>query len=202
MSQLSTIQHLFALPQRDVRFIEPSTEFLDGILPKAGEILYITGPSGAGKSRLLRAVVQHLQKRGSAVLMPMHITWPDAPVIDCVDLPDLADRLQLLSHAGLAEAWTFVQRPSELSDGQRWRFVLALLLCRARRESRPVVIAMDEFASLLDRVTAAIVARSLRKLIDRGAFPCGVVVATAHDDLGKALRADRTIVCDFGKILL
>jgi ABC-type ATPase with predicted acetyltransferase domain len=59
----------------------------------------------------------------------------------------------------------------------------------------------DEFAAVLDRVSAAIVARALRRAID--ATPgLSAVVATSHDDLGLALRPDTLIRCDFGRRLV
>src|SRR5207248_9473630 len=106
----------------------------------------------------------------------------------------------LLARVGLSEAWTYLRTPSELSEGQRWRFKLALALHRAGamivsqesartsllaaggsprgdaeptgapahgydwrevRESSPI-LACDEFAAVLDRVTAMVVARCLR----------------------------------------
>lgn len=199
MSQVSAICRLFDLPSRDGRFETPTDCFLDQLIPREGQVVFLTGPSGSGKSRLLRALVGRMKQRGQCVLDPTQVTWPDAAVIDCIHLPDLQDRLKLLSRVGLADAWSFVQKPTELSDGQRWRLVLAMLLVRAEQTRGPVVIVMDEFASLLDRVTAAIVARSLRKLLDAGAFRAGVVVATAHDDIARALRADCVVTCDFGQ---
>jgi hypothetical protein len=72
---------------------------------------------------------------------------------------------------------------------------------------RPVVVLIDEFGSRLDRVTAAVLARNLRRWVyrqngnplspspsssrrGRGSGGVCVVVATAHDDLVEPLAAD------------
>ncbi|MDB5324860.1 MAG: putative transporter ATP-binding protein [Phycisphaerales bacterium] len=130
--------------------------------------------------------------------------------------------LELLSRVGLAEAWTYLQKPSELSDGQRWRLRLAMAVASGLRRpagastppwqgspsyaSAPridstvtTIIAIDEFAALLDRVTARVVARALRRLIDRpGRPPMAAIVVTSHDDLRLALSPDRRVLADFG----
>ncbi|MGN6505597.1 MAG: hypothetical protein ACTHM6_08545, partial [Tepidisphaeraceae bacterium] len=88
----------------------------------------------------------------------------------------------------------------------RWRLMLALGVATAIRVGQTpsvAVLAMDEFAALLDRVTARIVARALRRLIDRhigdqGAT-LGAVVATSHHDLLAALQPEVIVRCDFDR---
>ncbi len=65
-------------------------------------------------------------------------------------------------------------------------------------QARSPVIVCDEFAALLDRVTAAIVSRSIRKLID-ASLRLSAVVATSHDDVIRPLLPDRHVRCDFGE---
>jgi hypothetical protein len=95
----------------------------------------------------------------------------------------------------------------------------------AKRAGRNI-LACDEFAALLDRITACVVARSLRKTIDALARDCpsgskrdrgapaafgasaslgasgapGVIVATSHDDLIRALAPDVVVQCDFSRV--
>src|SRR5204862_205805 len=57
------------------------------------------------------------------------------------------------------------------------------------------IIACDEFAAMLDRVSAAVVARALRRIIDQS--KASAVVATSHDDLVRALGPDAIVRCDF-----
>jgi ABC-type ATPase with predicted acetyltransferase domain len=183
-----------------------------------GTITLITGPSGAGKSTLLRAVRErHADRRWIDLA---HLDAPDVPLVDCFgdDLP-LRDALALLARVGLGEAWTYLRTPAELSEGQRWRFRLALAIHAARkpadraaRSAKPPatstraegggadapIIACDEFAAVLDRVTAIAVAHRLRREIDATPNACAVV-ATSHEDLEPALAAETVVRCDFGK---
>ncbi len=60
------------------------------------------------------------------------------------------------------------------------------------------VIVCDEFAAVLDRLTAMIVARCLRRAID--AHPnVAAVVATSHEDLIAALKPDVVVAVRFWK---
>jgi ABC-type ATPase with predicted acetyltransferase domain len=61
------------------------------------------------------------------------------------------------------------------------------------------VLVCDEYAALLDRVTAAVVSRSIRKLIDVMPW-LSAILATAHDDVIRPLQPDRVVHCDFGQV--
>jgi ABC-type ATPase with predicted acetyltransferase domain len=114
----------------------------------------------------------------------------------------------MLCRVGLGEVWTYLKSPAQLSQGQRCRLRLALSLARAagpRREcdGRLNVLAADEFCAPLDRLTALIVARALRKSLDLAAAKqhnVAAVLATSHDDLAPALCPDLRAHCDFGRI--
>ena len=206
------VRRLFALPPRRRHLPPVPPAVVGAALPLSGEITLLTGGSGGGKSRLLRAIRDGLPPTHHWI-EPAAITLGDACVVDrvCDELDAAAPAgsrveaaLELLSRVGLAEAWTYLQTPAELSDGQRWRLLLALAVARALRGSTDrelvTVIAIDEFAALLDRVTARVVARSLRRLLDRPGLPrLAAVVATSHDDLTAALSPDRIVVADFGE---
>jgi hypothetical protein len=208
------------------------------------------------------------------------IDLPDLPLVDCFGNAPLERILPLLSRVGLAEAWSYLRAPAQLSEGQRWRLKLALSLHQAtgshgarqspgagasstatrpadaashgatglgaagshgatashgatgsqeiaslhgpqrsedapagregraaraapdpRCEQKTAVIACDEFAALLDRVTARIVARALRRAID-ASRACSAILVTSHEDLSKALRPDVLVRCDFGHICI
>jgi len=81
-----------------------------------------------------------------------------------------------------------LRKPSELSDGQRYRLRLAQTIDLAQRESSGAVILADEFAATLDRQTAQVIARNVRRWTSKTAHT--FVAATTHDDLLEALEPD------------
>lgn len=169
---------------------------LDELIPEPGQILLISGASGAGKSALLRLIQLRLLQRGCVWTDLGRIVLPRFAVADCFDesIP-LSDVLERLSRVGLAEAWTYLRTPDQLSEGQRWRLRLALALGK----DTPVLIC-DEFAAVLDRVTAAVVAHALRRAITRSGKRQSAIVATSHEDLVGALHPDLLASCNFGWI--
>jgi hypothetical protein len=170
------------------------------LLPEPGKILLLNGASGSGKSTLLRKLIAQLESQGTRVIDLARLPLPDLPVVDCLPELSLEAALMLLGKMGLGEAWTYLRTPSELSDGQRWRLRLALAVHEAGRSPDPAVILCDEYAALLDRLTAAIVSRSIRRLIDT--LPrLSAILATCHDDVIRPLQPDRVVRCDFGRTL-
>ncbi|HVT87587.1 MAG TPA: hypothetical protein VHD56_01935 [Tepidisphaeraceae bacterium] len=180
-------------PERDPPSSPIPPDDLRKLLPEPGQIVLIGGPSGAGKSSLLRAMRTSAQHRRWIDLHSIRL--PDESLVDCFSDLSMQQVLLLLSQVGLAEAWTYLRTPAELSDGQRWRLRLAAALAKSRFRRLPIVIC-DEFCALLDRVTAVIVSRALRRAVEQS--PIGVIVATSHDDLVEALIPDVRVQCDFG----
>jgi ABC-type ATPase with predicted acetyltransferase domain len=189
---------------------------LDLLLPEPGQVALINGPSGAGKSRLLRAIQNRIGAGRCIDLNKLNL--PRCPLVDAFAGRSTEQVLALLNRVGLSEAWTYVRKPTELSDGQRWRFRLAMALYRAHRQCQftgtvrqrnsatkvalPVTfLVCDEFAALLDRVTASVVAHTLRRTISASPNLAAIVV-TSHDDLGKPLAPDLHVHCDFGQAIL
>ena len=88
-----------------------------------------------------------------------------------------------------------LRTPSELSDGQRYRFRIAYALHALPHPSplTPIPILLDEFGAILDRTLAKVVAFNLRKLATRSGV--GVLCATTHEDLLDDLNPDVHVRC-------
>jgi ABC-type lipoprotein export system ATPase subunit len=209
-ARAAEVAHCFGLdsPPRPTRSkprrVAPALDPWPDLALAPGTITFLTGASGSGKTSLLRWTRQRFADSNT----PAHRTWidlaalplPQVPLVDCFDddLP-LEQILAALSRVGLGEAWSYLRTPAELSEGQRWRLRLALGLHRAAApEVHCPVIVADEFCALLDRVTAYIVARCLRKAIDANPR-LAALLAASQDDLLPALRPERIIHCDFGR---
>lgn len=143
-----------------------------------GDIVYITGQSGSGKSLLLRELARQIGEQQPVANIDA-VELLDKPLIDQVG-KSTDDAIRILSAAGLNDAYLFLRKPKELSDGQLYRFRIARLI-----ESDARVWVADEFGAVLDRTTARLVAFNLQKQARR----CGatVVVATTHKDLKSEL---------------
>lgn len=142
----------------------------------AGDVVYINGQSGAGKSVLLRELSQALRESGQMVTNIDAVEFLDKPLIDQIGGGSMAEAIRLLSVAGLSDAYLYIRKPAELSDGQRYRFRLAKLI----EENSDVWVA-DEFGAVLDRVTAKVVAWNLAKAARH--YGKTLIVATTHTDL-------------------
>jgi ABC-type lipoprotein export system ATPase subunit/GNAT superfamily N-acetyltransferase len=143
-----------------------------------GDVVYITGDSGSGKSVLLRALKEDLDDRPIDMLM-VEID-PEKPLIDTVG-ETFQEALTLLSKVGLNDAFLFLRRYPELSDGQRYRYRIAKMI-----DSGKKYWLADEFCSTLDRTTARIVAYNIQKLARRSGAT--LIVATTHTDLEEDLN--------------
>ena len=147
-----------------------------------GDVVYITGQSGAGKSLLLRELEKQTQERGKTVVNLDKIALPEIPLIDQIG-KDTNDAIRILSAAGINDAYLYVRKPSELSDGQRYRFRLAKAI-----ETGADVWVADEFLAVLDRVAAKVIAFSVQKTAR--AVGATVIVATTHTDMVDDLSPD------------
>jgi len=154
---------------------------------KPGQVVYITGASGAGKSLLLRLLKERLP---DALDLDEQSLPQNQPLVDCFEA-DLEAALQWLGAAGLSDAFVLLRHPEQLSDGQRYRFRLALAMSR-----QPATIFIDEFCAALDRITAAVVAHNVRRFADR--FGTTFIIATSHDDLLEDLSPDVIVVKHLG----
>lgn len=165
----------------------------DGLeLPiQQGDVVLFTGESGSGKSSLMRGVVDALGERASdGARAPVDISaleLGDRTLIDSFIEP-VDETMHLLSSCGLGEAHLMLRTPAELSDGQRYRFRLALGLA-----ARPDWLVADEFTATLDRTLAKVVAFNVRRLADRTG--AGFLLATTHEDILADLSPDVLVRC-------
>ena len=154
-----------------------------------GDVVLLTGPSGSGKSSLLRAAADQLRRRlgDAAVVALQPPADSDQALIDALGLEPRAAAM-LLAACGLGEAPLLLRRPRQLSEGQRARLSVAQALA-----ARPRALVADEWCATLDRMTAQVVSRNVRRLARRR----GVIVlaATCHDDLLDDLQPDVHIAC-------
>lgn len=163
------------------------TVFDDLEIPwRSTDIVYVNGQSGSGKSVLLREMAQELMLQGFKVASIDGVAYrDDLPIIDQIG-SNMVEATTLLAMAGISDAYLYIRTPNELSDGQRYRFRLALLL-----ERDADVWVADEFGAVLDRVTAKVCAYNLQK-VARGAGK-SVIVATTHTDLIDELAPDMIV---------
>ena len=142
------------------------------------DIVYITGQSGSGKSTILKELRKALENQGISVCSFEDIKLEDKPIVDQVYVNEksLQKTLALFSLVGLSDANLFLRKPSELSDGQRYRFMLAKLI-----ESDAQIWIADEFLAVIDRVTACVIAFNIQKIARQ--LGKGLVVATTHRDM-------------------
>jgi len=153
------------------------------------DIVYITGESGSGKSALLRELQRALAP--NVINIANIAVDPSKPLIESVGRT-FEEGLELLSRVGLNDAFLFVRRFEQLSDGQKYRFRLAKVI-----ESGKQYWVADEFCATLDRETAKIVAFNVQKLARQ--LGKAVLVATTHTDLFKNLKPSVYIHKRFGR---
>jgi ABC-type ATPase with predicted acetyltransferase domain len=150
-----------------------------------GDIVYITGPSGAGKSVLLKELEKSVPASDKANLNEVKLPC-DKSVIDCIG-GDFLEGLKLLSIAGINDAFCVLNQPTNLSDGQKYRFRLAVALGSGAK-----FIFADEFCSELDRITAAVISYNIQKYAKRTGVT--FILASSHEDILLDLAPDVLVV--------
>lgn len=155
-----------------------------------GDVVLFTGESGSGKSSLMRAMAQTLRNelgREEAVVDVATIPPGEQLLIDRLPGSE-AEAMHALAMCGLSEAQLMLRTPTELSDGQRYRFQLALGVS----SGAPWLLA-DEFTATLDRTLAKLIAFNVRRLAERRGQ--GFLLATTHEDIVEDLAPDVHVRC-------
>ena len=146
-----------------------------------GDIVYITGPSGAGKSVLLKELEKAIPASEKVNLAQIKLK-SDKTLIDCIDA-DLLTSLRMLSTAGLSDVFCVLNQPANLSEGQKYRFRLAMALAAGKK-----FVFADEFCSNLDRITAVVIAYNINKFAKRTGVT--FILASSHEDILLDLSPD------------
>ena len=150
-----------------------------------GNIVFITGTSGAGKSVLLGELEKSIPASDRVNLARIKLPR-DKTLIECID-GDLLRSLRMLSIAGLNDCFCILNQPRNLSDGQKYRFRLAMALAAKKK-----FIFADEFCSELDRITAAVISYNVHKFAKRNGTI--FILASSHDDILLDLSPDVLVV--------
>ena len=105
-----------------------------------GEVVLVTGASGSGKSTVLALLTREMEEIQQSMeidgdfsgLDPQSTANLNTKCDDSLPLIDqiggsVKEAIEILNSVGLAEAHLYVKRPSQISDGQRYRFAIASL---------------------------------------------------------------------------
>jgi ABC-type ATPase with predicted acetyltransferase domain len=150
-----------------------------------GDIVYITGPSGSGKSVLLDELEKSVPVSEKVNLSEIELPT-DKTLIDCIGDSFIAG-LKLLSTAGLNDVFCVLNQPANLSDGEKWRFRLAMALAAGKK-----FVFADEFCCELDRIMAAVIAYNIRKFAKQAGVT--FILASSHEDTLLDLAPDVLVV--------
>ncbi len=218
------------LQAHDLRVRLGRTEVLHGLTLQIGTgWTALVGPNGAGKSTLLRALAGLQPLAGGSVRLQgrdlhtlaateraRHLAWlaqlgevtGELTVRQTVELGRIA-RLGLLGTPGAADAAAVAQamaltecgawagrRLHELSGGERQRVLLARVLA-----TEAPLLLLDEPTTHLDAPHQRTLARLFQRLAHLAQDPTSPrAVLTVLHDLPIALRADRLLVLDAGRL--
>jgi ABC-type phosphate/phosphonate transport system ATPase subunit/GNAT superfamily N-acetyltransferase len=160
-----------------------------------GQIILLTGASGSGKSTLLRLLAEQ-KHRG----LTGKIRWANnyAPgtftpirskraLIELLGTRDVKAALYLMGLVGLSDAFIYLKRFDELSNGQQYRAMLARLIV-----SNCNIWLADEFCANLDPLTAHLVSDRLQR-IARQVGAAVIVASSQPETFAASLRPDLVI---------
>lgn len=155
-----------------------------------GEVVLITGASGTGKTTLIQMFSEVLcgnkdlfYSFAGDIQVPQNYRpsclgaiESNKPLIEALGDFSVQELLYLMGIVGLSDAFVYLKRFDELSNGQQYRARLAQLIAGGYN-----VWIADEFCSTLDVVTANIVSSRLQKLARR--LKALLIVASSHPEM-------------------
>ena len=159
-----------------------------------GEVVLITGSSGSGKTTLLRQFLQRRPDSADYVSRPVNYK-PGAftpitsrkSLIEVLAHHDVKRALDLMGTVGLSDAFVYLKRFRELSNGQQYRAMLARLITGGHN-----VWLADEFCANLDVLTANVVADRLQRLA-RKLRAVLIVASSQPESFLQALNPDQVV---------
>ena len=144
-------------------------------LSKMKGITLVVGSSGSGKSTILK-------ENG---YMDLEDYDPSSSVIDLFSSVEMAEYLLLASGFRSIPAW--FRTPNEISNGEKARLEIALMLDNNR-------FVIDEFTSVIDRPTAKSLSQSLMKYVRKNNLD--IIIASPHRDIIEWLLPDNVYDTD------
>lgn len=169
------------------------------------KIYYFYGYSGSGKSSILNYIYNNLEL-GLIYYVNDYREFlktvdTNVMVIDYFKDEKYETRLKVLAKCGLTEAWKYVTKVKDLSDGEKFRFVLYYHTMKIMSErGTSFVLIFDEFCSTLDRVTAKAIAQNITRIRDsimKQEKKITMIFASAHEDLIEYMNADYVYFKEF-----
>lgn len=159
-----------------------------------GDIVLISGESGSGKTIMLRLISSQLSKsrKFSPVIWSSQVEVSEDELVVHGVGRSVEEALETLSHAGLNEAFIFLRRFRELSEGQKHRYLLAKAF-----NSGAKTIIIDDFCSPLDEVTARVAAYTAQKLARKRGLT--LIAATTRTDIIEDLNPSLHILKELGE---
>jgi ABC-type lipoprotein export system ATPase subunit len=162
---------------------------------RAGDIVLVTGASGSGKTTLLNLFAGPRQPGVSGVFELPRNYCPGlfTPIrsrkalIEVLGDRDAASALQLMGLVGLSDAFVYLKRFHELSNGQRYRAMVARLVTSGAN-----TWLADEFCANLDPLTANVVADRLQR-IARELKATLIVASSQAEPFVASLRPDQVV---------
>ncbi len=164
------------------------------------------GASGVGKTTALRDL-KKLFKSDLDIYSPSSIDWDVSKGIishfglsnSDLSTEEKYDRAtDILQSIGLNSVPTCVKPYPVLSQGEKYRATLARLLeialfSEKAKENDDYIIALDEFTSVLDRITARCMSASINKYIRGKRKICRFILVSANTDIIRYLQPSLVI---------